>query len=449
MTLPASVLPWISSRRAATSMRVEIRPWSRNSEWTFADGVLRHVTGGFFSIAGATQHWPGTSMDGVDRPMILQPEPGLLGFVVAPAPDGFHWLLQAKSEPGTTNYVQIGPSVQATQANYRRLHGGAPTQFLGLFANPRNPPVMDTLQSEQGTQFITKSNRNAVLLAAERFAPNHPDWSWVHAGDLRHALAQDYLINTDARSVIVTAPWRLISSGRGPFAPHSTPASAAIANFTAAARESHANSRADITAILARLNAAAGPGAATLTRKPLAQLTGWRITDTGISSDDDDADTEVRNYGIWASDREVPHWHQPLLCPRDETACALVFRIIGGRLKLFLRHAAEPGYMGRIELGPSWQTGASNPPWLTERMPDLLRAPLLAISQSDEGGRFMHSVARYSLHLLDTPAPRANTSGANTSGEWVDLGQLEALCARPLTLTNEARSAVSLLLSLA
>lgn len=442
MTAPLSVKQWIDTRRAATRMRADLCPWALNTEWVFTEDGLRHVSGGFFSIVGATQHWPGSPQDGIDRPMILQPDPGLLGFVVAPAPDGLHWLLQAKNEPGTTGYVQVGPAVQATQANYRRLHGGAPTQFLGLFANPENPPIMDTLHSEQGTQFITKSNRNAVLLAPAMFPPDHPDWLWVHASELRRALAQDYLINTDARSVIATAPWRLISSGAGPFAPHTTPRPAALESFAAAAHASHRTSRADIAPFLAGLNSATG--AATLTRKPLAQLSGWTITDTGISSSDPIADTEIQNFDIEATSREVASWRQPLLRPKQDCVCALVFQLIDGRLKVFLRYAAEPGFMGRIEFGPSWQTGAANPPWLTERMADLSRTPLLAIHQSDEGGRFMQSIARYSLHLLDSPAPADPTTGI-----WADIGELEALCTRPMTLTNEARSAVSLLLSLA
>jgi oxidase EvaA len=439
--MTGSVVSWLENRRAVSSMRVERLPWAQNPDWVFTEDALRHVSSGFFSIAGATQHWPGAPLDGADRPMIDQPDPGLLGFIAAPAPDGLNWLLQAKNEPGTIGAVQVGPTVQATQANYRQLHGGAPTQFLGRFADPQNPPLIDTLQSEQGTQFIGKANRNAVVLAAAPFVSPHPDWAWFATSYLRDALASDYAINTDARSVIVSAPWRLLASPEGLFSADAR--SPALSDFVAAARASHSASHADIAGILARLNDARRTQAATLMRKPLSALAGWRITDDGIVSADASADMEIVNYAIWATGREVTHWRQPLLCPRETSSCGLVFHEMDGRLKVFLRYAAEPGFLGRVELGTSWQSNTPSPAWITERIADLERAPLLAIHQSDEGGRFMRSIARYSLHMLDTPPP-----AGITGGDWVDIGELEALCARPMTLTNEARSAVSLLLSL-
>jgi hypothetical protein len=56
----------------------------------------------------------------------------------------------------------------------------------------------------------------------------------------------------------------------------------------------------------------------------------------------------------------------------------------------------------------------------------------------------MHAIMRYSLHYIDDV-----TIEFAEGGEWVNIAELEALCSTPGTLTNEARSLVSLLLGLA
>jgi hypothetical protein len=71
--------------------------------------------------------------------------------------------------------------------------------------------------------------------------------------------------------------------------------------------------------------------------------------------------------------------------------------------------------------------------------------PILSVRQSDEGGRFMRSIMRYEVVLIDES--KAALLGKRVT--WVSLGELEWLCQMPAATTNEARSAVSVLLSLA
>ena len=48
--------------------------------------------------------------------------------------------------------------------------------------------------------------------------PESADWRWSNSGELRAMLAEDFAVNTDARSVLVCSDWNLLADG-APFAP--------------------------------------------------------------------------------------------------------------------------------------------------------------------------------------------------------------------------------------
>jgi oxidase EvaA len=446
-----AISEWLSERREAVSPRVHRLPWAQNREWQFHDGMLRHRTHAYFSIVGTQIHAPGTVFHDAETPMILQSEVGLLGSIVCATKDGPLWLLQAKLEPGTVNFVQAAPTVQATQSNYLRRHGGHTTPFLGFFHDAARPNLIDTLQSEQGSRFIGKFNRNAIRMVPTIVETPHPNWRWVGADAVRRSLVEDFAMNTDVRSVIACAPWRLLRAGALPFisattAPHSAASRVrgAPVDFISELSVSYRDGGTDADRLLTRLKDVSNHCETRISRKPLISLRGWKKTDCGLAAQDQEADFAVTSYDVYAPEREVERWQQPLLNNLKEHKCGLVFQIRDGFLKTFLRTCAEPGFGRQAQFGPSYQSDGDNPRWVEELVVEDERAPLLSIRQSDEGGRFMHAIMRYSLHYIDDV-----TIEFAEGGEWVNIAELEALCSTPGTLTNEARSLVSLLLGLA
>ena len=65
----------------------------------------------------------------------------------------------------------------------------------------------------------------------------------------------------------------------------------------------------------------------------------------------------------------------------------------------------------------------------------------LVVRQSDEGGRFFHDVTEYSIREIDKPL-------AGRDVAWLTLAEVQRLLPYGY-FNNEARSALSLLLSLA
>jgi oxidase EvaA len=154
---------------------------------------------------------------------------------------------------------------------------------------------------------------------------------------------------------------------------------------------------------------------------------------------------DVRPFEVRATDREVEHWAQPLVAPRGTEEVVLLGQRRRGVLQFLLRAAVEPGFAEGVQLGPSAQTrdGVAPADELSRTVlaadPRLDRARVL---QSDEGGRFHRSVARYRVVHAPDGAPLPEQDDAI----WVTLGRIQALALGSGLLTNEARSAISLLL---
>ena len=420
---------WLEERRLASSLAVRPIPFAECAEWIAGDEI-RHRTGRYFQVVGVSvEDGP---LAGWQQPLLRQTEVGILGFLVRPTDRETEWLVQAKTEPGNVGGTQLAPSVQATQSNYMRVHGGAETRHLGWFVAP--PPdasvAADLLASEQGTRFLHKANRNVVVETAADVGPLEPAWRWLTASTVRALLTRDFRINTDARSVIVTAPWRLIAGGSDPFQPRpaDTPFRRRLVRSAAAPPVPDP--------VLTSLTERQSRAKQALHERALSALRGWSFTDRSLSAAA--SATSLICVAVTTEDREIAAWCQPLL-HTDETTCDL-WCAPGddGVLRFAFRYAIEPGLIAGVELGPTSQSDAPTP---TPRTPAdaVVR---LEVRQSDEGGRFACSVCHYRIVELPRPAESPDLV-------WLTVADIAALIARPMTFTNEARSAVSLLVSLA
>ncbi|MCJ9429080.1 NDP-hexose 2,3-dehydratase family protein [Kordiimonas marina] len=440
------MLEWLGEQRNSCGMRYRPIPFSESLEWAWDDGRLRHRTGGFFSLEGVEVSARHPSLDGWRQPIINQPEVGILGFVLVGTPGSYRWLVQAKAEPGNVGGVQLAPTVQATYSNYTRRHGGAETCYLSHFLEDADSLVSDSLQSEQGTRFLRKFNRNAVQHVGEAPDVAGASFTWMRSGELRAALADDYTVNTDARSVLVTAPWLFLARGETPF---DNPAAHALFGQSLAASYLR---QADPCALLAKLKAGLDDLrqrlALTVSSCSLLSLGGWRITDGSLRAETGAGALEVCHYAVEAPNRERPAWDQPLVQSREADEVILFCQKHEGVMRFMVRPCFEVGLTGGVEWGPSYKRESllAQPDWLQALVASGDWRTLISAEQSDEGGRFMLSRCRY--RVAEVPVDWQRPTDMDDI-IWLTAAELEQVARVSGFLTNEARSALSLLLSLA
>jgi len=201
----ASVLEWMKRRNKEIIMSTETIPFFSMDKWKMdkATKNFTHESGKFFSIEGLKiTKGNGSKFETWSQPIINQPEIGILGIIAQVIDGTLCFLLQAKVEPGNINGVQLSPTLQATRSNYMRVHGGSEPKYLEFFtASKSSKIIIDQLQSEQGSRFLSKRNRNIIILESKP-VPENKNYIWVTLGQIKALVKLDNIINMDTRSVI-------------------------------------------------------------------------------------------------------------------------------------------------------------------------------------------------------------------------------------------------------
>lgn len=418
------VARWFAARAAAHRFEVERIPFSAMDAWSFQPGTgnLVHRSGRFFSVEGLHAMVDEGPFREWHQPIIVQPEIGILGILAKEFDGVLHFLMQAKAEPGNPNVLQLSPTVQATRSNYTRVHRGTSVRYLEHFTRTGDGRVLaDVLQSEHGSWFFRKSNRNVIMQTGEDVPPDD-DYCWLTLGQIGELLRRDNLVNMDSRTVLACLPG--VHPGR--YAMHSD--TDVLSWFT------HERSRHQVRAH----------------RIPLAGVRNW-IRDGSAIRHALDRYFRVIAVSVRASNREVTGWTQPMIEPVGVGIAAFVVRRFHGVPHLLAHARVEGGFLDTVELGPTVQYT----PEFYDHLPATARPPFLdlvlharpaqiryAATHAEEGGRFWHAQSRYLIvEASGTEAPPVPPP----SYRWVTPGQLNSLVRHGHYLNVQARTLLALL----
>jgi oxidase EvaA len=167
-------------------------------------------------------------------------------------------------------------------------------------------------------------------------------------------------------------------------------------------------------------------------------MPGWRL-DAGSPTTITDGQLSIRHIHVHAQTREVNHWDQPIFDNHFEQIVDLDCGWADGMIEFAFRAYWEPGLRKGVELGPTRITGTARSAAASGcASPGRVR---LSVCQSDEGGRFFRDIAEY--RIIDVGKVQSEDG-------VIQLTLSEMACLLPQGIfNNEARSAISLLLSLA
>ncbi len=404
------------------------------SEWVMDYDTLRHMSNRYFSIV-CVKH------NDIEHIMIKQEEIGLLGFIVTKNNHDTHWLVQNKPEPGNINYYQLAPTVQATKSNYERVHGGKKTKYLQYF-NGTDNLILDMMGSEQGDRFVNKFNRNCKTITKAKFKPHNKNYFWINNEELKEILRENYTINTDARSVISSGSWYLLTKNIEKIFINShlnnTLSELLNNSYQLQSRNFLKNTQKFLTKIKNQYNTS-------YEIIPLKEMKQHSIVNSGIV--DKNNNLIISYFDISFQEREVKRWKQPLLVGSTMEYSLLVFSIFNNTAMFYLKAYPELGFTNHIELGPSFQTGTGTFKSNKNDINNILKniSVICKIEQSDEGGRFYQNSCKYILGQWKKSPENLSTD----HGIWLSIGEIEILSQKTGILSNELRTTLSLLLSFA
>ena len=365
------ILSWIENLNQTTHVDIRETSINEDSFWFYDDykGEVLNRKRSFFSITGLRYFLDDEFVS--EQPIIIQNEIGYLGIIAKEIDGVLNFLMQAKIEPGNVNCVQISPTIQATKSNFTRAHGGKLPLYFEWFenANENGRIIYDQIQSEQGSRFKGKRNRNIIILT-DKEVPLYSNYKWMTLGQIKMLMKKDNLVNMDTRTVL---------SGLFPILNSSS-------KYTC-----------DITKPYSMLNDYKMYHDVHRTTVPLNELINWKIDNFGITNKTK-ADFCVRYYNIEIQGREVQKWTQPLFKATSNALFVLFTRKTPENGREFLISLCpEIGCHDKIEFGPSIQL--QNKENLSENNPMHMvylnhkqanNGILTNVILSEEGGRFFH-----------------------------------------------------------
>lgn len=434
---------WLAGWRAVNRLRVERVALDQMAGWRQQPhtGNLVHDSGRFFAVEGLRVRSDRHPDGAWSQPIINQPEVGVLGFLLREFDGVLHCLVQAKAEPGNINAVQLSPTVQATRSNFTRVHGGNAVPHLDRFASGGGRRVLaDSIQSEQGSWFLRKRNRNLVVETCDEIAPGD-DFRWLTLGQLRRLLREANTVNMDARSVLSTLTYQ-----PEPAAPDTAD------EFRLGLRHSlHPSARprhpmSELRSWLADVRTSVDLAQFPI---PLVAVERWRHVSDAIRHQDHRY-FQVIAVDVKASSREVDQWSQPMFSPVGEALVAFVVRRIAGVHHVLVQARVEAGSMTVAEIAPTVQCTPTN--YAEGDRPEYLDLVLSApppsirydVAQSEEGGRFYRAVTRNLVVEVDDSFPVEQPERFR----WMTLWQVNRMLGHTGYLNVEARSLFACLNSL-
>ena len=374
------ILEWIKAKNSEVYVNIERIPFKSMKNWCLdrTKSNIRHESGKFFSIEGLTISDETTTWD---QPIINQPEIGFLGFIVKKIKGKYHFLVQAKIEPGNVNKVQLSPTIQATKSNFTQVHKGRLPDYIEFFQNPRKESILlDQIQSEQGSRFFKKRNRNFILLIQDHVKVKN-NFIWITLNQIKTLMKFDNLVNMDTRSVISSIPYIRDDKMNLENKNHFSKLPYVYSN----------NSLQNILGVLARKKVHSNM---MVTSKPITKLKNWVYSEEGIYHNSDKY-FEVIYTRINIENREVSSWCQPMIKAKEVGLCVLFTKTINGKIHFLFQIKTECGNLDIAELGPTIQTSSSEQkisyqPEIKyqEELINNANSIVFESLQSEEGGRF-------------------------------------------------------------
>jgi len=198
------IIHWITSRKFKYELSVEKIGISEMKHWVFDGDVIRHENGKYFSVIGVDVSIGNREVSTWSQPMVKPAQEGLIGFLVKKIDGIYHFLVQAKLEPGNFDIVEMAPTVQCLTGNYRNGQNEYTIPYIEYFMNPPIERVWyKAYQSEEGGRFFKEQNLNIIVEVGDEFPIEvSENYCWMTLNQLQNFVTYNNYLNIAARSLL-------------------------------------------------------------------------------------------------------------------------------------------------------------------------------------------------------------------------------------------------------
>lgn len=198
------ILSWVTHLRSRFELHIARKPLPDLRHWIVGHEDIRHEDNRYFRIIGVDIEIEGREVQRWSQPLIESAQEGLLAFVIKPIDGVYHFLVQAKLEPGNFDIIEFAPTVQCLTGNYRDAPPHLRPPYLDYVLTARPEQILfDVMQSEEGGRFYREQNRNLLVLADDDFPlACTENYHWMTLNQIKQFIRFNNYLNIQARSLI-------------------------------------------------------------------------------------------------------------------------------------------------------------------------------------------------------------------------------------------------------
>ncbi len=198
------IVRWITSLKFKYDLGVDKIGLSQVKDWIYDGNVIEHKDKKYFSVIGVNVTIDGREVTRWNQPMVKAAQEGIIGFLVKKINGIYHFLVQAKVEPGNFDILELAPTVQCLTGNYRKGLNEYTIPYIEYFVNPKKDNVWYSVyQSEEGGRFYKEQNLNMIVEVGDEFPIDvEENYIWVTLNQLMSFVTYNNYLNIAARSLL-------------------------------------------------------------------------------------------------------------------------------------------------------------------------------------------------------------------------------------------------------
>lgn len=199
-------LSWYQKIKNSCKAQVFFKKLEDLDEWKYdrKKGIIRHESGGFFSVEGRSVINAGREVNKWDQPFIKQNNlvGGIIGLVRCYINHIPHYLIEAKYEPGNFNQIQLSPSVQATYSNINQIHSGLRNKILNSYFKKKFKTIRKTWVSEDGGRLFKKRNLHWIISTQKKNIKLKQNYKWMTLYDINQFIEKGTYVGPHLRAIL-------------------------------------------------------------------------------------------------------------------------------------------------------------------------------------------------------------------------------------------------------
>lgn len=200
------IIGWFTNLKVKYELRVTSIPLHDVQQWTKTRMDIHHDMNKYFSVIACLVETDSREVLNWTQPLIKPREQGIIAMLIKRINGVFHFLIQAKVEPGNFDILEMAPTVQCITGSYNNVSPKSRPTYLNYVLNAREEQIRySTLQSEEGGRFFREENRNMIIQVEDEFPEDVPEnYIWMTLKQINDFTRYNNFVNVQCRCIVAT-----------------------------------------------------------------------------------------------------------------------------------------------------------------------------------------------------------------------------------------------------